>query len=115
MSGFKCQTCSATDSSSEIVLRVRGWRIWSGTTLGGAESSVVFCPACLGVAGVNDDGEPTGWDAHCNTCDESMSDDWTEGVPAAGWTEKDAEQWQDRHECEPYVDLIAPSRPTVRV
>lgn len=110
----KCQACGTTNQSSELVLRVQGWRIWAGTTIGGAESSAVFCPACCGEGGVDETtGESAGWTAYCSTCMNSIDDEWDDEKLSAGWTKSDCEEWEDDHKCEPDVQITAPVRKSV--
>lgn len=109
-----CQACKAEAPSDELRARVLGWRIWSGTTIGGQETSVVFCPACCGEAGVDEKtGESVGWKAECRTCFVTIDDEWDDDKPEAGWTKKDCEEWEDDHKCEPDVQITAPVRQPV--
>lgn len=110
MSEFKCQACGTSNKSTELVLRVQGWRIWSGTTIGGSDSSVVYCPACCGEAGVDDGGESTGWTALCQTCLSSIADEWDDEGP---FTEADVKAFQDEHQCETDIEITPPKRAAV--
>lgn len=81
------------------------WIIWSGTTVGGQETTRIYCPTCAGRA-AEDPHEPT-WDAECRTCDARMSDeDWDEDE----FTEKDARNWEIDHQCQSDVRLITPEQ-----
>lgn len=48
------------------------------------------------------------WDAVCETCDASLSEEWAEDGPC--FTEADAKRWESDHECQPAVRLIGPRR-----
>lgn len=97
-------------------LRMLGWRIWDGATIGGGAASVTLCPSCTGRAPTSSDeadtGVPTapfGWNASCDTCHSSLWDDeGTDGMGSAGWTRDDASDWMLSHECEPDTRLIRP-------
>lgn len=103
---FKCQTCSElTMNATEQQLRIAGWRIWRGETVGGSEASVVLCAVCAGNAGtVRDDGEIEGWDATCHTCGAQATDeDWDDPL-----SEREAQDWCRDHHCEPDTEVIRP-------
>lgn len=34
------------DNTTVLVARVRGWRVWSGTTFDGGHVDVILCPSC---------------------------------------------------------------------
>ncbi len=45
---LQCRHCERTTHLSEYNARISGWRIWSGTTMGGRQASDVVCPYCAG-------------------------------------------------------------------
>jgi hypothetical protein len=98
-----------TASEAETNARAAGWSIWSGTTRSGAPSFAVFCPLHNGHVAEDQDGEPVEdeWDAECDTCDSTASEEWSDEAPL---TEADAEDWMSEHRCEPQVNLIRPTR-----
>jgi hypothetical protein len=98
----QCQNCQRTTAAPEIAARTAGWIVWTGTTIGGNETTRIYCPACAG----RKDPEPPSWDAECRTCDARMSDDaWDAEDP---FTEKDARNWESDHQCESDVRVIKP-------
>lgn len=38
-----------TPRATSLVARVRGWRVWSGTTFDGGHVDVILCPSCARV------------------------------------------------------------------
>jgi hypothetical protein len=102
---YQCQNCPRTTAASEIAARAAQWIIWTGTTVGGQETTRIYCPTCAGRA--TEDPNPPTWDAECRTCDARMSDeDWDEDE----FTEKDARNWETDHQCESDVRLITPEQ-----
>lgn len=93
---------------AEDCARATGWRVWSGTTMGGREVRRVFCPRCLGHAAEVDAAAEPKWDARCRACDWGASDE--DEYPAEPFTAKDAQRWKDDHRCEPDVFIIAPKQ-----
>jgi transcriptional regulator with XRE-family HTH domain len=86
--------------------RVAGWILWEGTTEGGSHVKRVYCPRCVGREVVDaGTGETPSWDAECQTCHATMSEEWREDVPLS---EDDAKLWKDEHRCEPDVHISAP-------
>jgi hypothetical protein len=103
---IRCQTCPrvyAKDGQGTVEERARaaGWIVWEGATLGGDHTRRVHCAGCLGR---DEDGpqEPR-WDATCNTCGVSASEDGYDE-----FFEEDAEAWADEHRCEPDTETIPP-------
>lgn len=93
---------------AEDCARAIGWRVWSGTTLGGSEARAVFCPRCAGHQPEAEEVAAPKWDARCNTCDAQARDDYDyAGEP---FSEADARRWKDDHRCEPDVEIIAPKK-----
>lgn len=77
---------------------------WTGKTIGGREETRRFCPACSGRTEPPETDE-RGWDALCETCDASASEDWADEAPLS---EDDVATWKFDHQCEPNVRLIRP-------
>lgn len=106
---YQCQNCPRATTASEISVRVVGWIIWTGTTIGGQDTTRIYCPTCAGREA--QDPHPPTWDAECATCHWRMSDaddwarDWDDDAP---YTERDAQSWKRAHECVPDVRLITP-------
>ena len=102
----QCQNCPRSTAASEIAARAARWIVWSGTTIGGKETTRIFCPTCAGREA--QDAHPPTWDAECATCHWRMSDadDWEDDDEP--YTEKDARNWETDHQCEPDVRLITP-------
>jgi hypothetical protein len=98
-----CSTCGHSESRTVQSARVAGWRVGPG---------VAYCPGCCGEGGVTPQGEPAGYDAECQTCHASASEDEWADEPMS---KEDVEQWSRRHECEPEVSIIAPLRTKVGV
>lgn len=48
------------------------------------------------------------WDAVCDTCDSSMSEEWEED--GSHYSEDDAKEWMREHRCQPIVRIISPTR-----
>ena len=104
----KCQRCGREEREDSQTLRLQGWRIWSGTTVGGANQTVLFCSVCTGQATTDlAAAEPVGFTAGCHTCMEDMDADWL-GKPVAEATRKDAEEWTEDHRCEPDTFVSEP-------
>lgn len=113
MSNITCQNCPTSYArpfgakGSEVdAARAKGWIVWDGMTLGDQHVKRVYCPVCRGVA--DPDPDQPSWDAVCKTCDSSMGEEWGDEQDGP-FTEKDAKQWREQHECEPWVDLIKPA------
>lgn len=111
MTVYRCQHCPTSFADADMLrpdaLRVAGWRIWAGETIGGQHAEVVICPACWGLTGVDDETQmPTGFDAECGTCLERASheDRHFDGTEAA------AEEWADEHQCDPDTRVVRPVR-----
>jgi hypothetical protein len=98
---------TAAEADSEA--RMKGWIVWSGTTLNGADSTGIYCPEHGNRAAQADDPEDaeTGFDAECENCFTTASEDW--GSDFDG-TEECAEEWMEDHTCEPTTRLIRPTR-----
>lgn len=117
--GFKCQGCGHAivfrqqpegGTSMESAARARGWRVWRGTTFGGAVKQLVVCPACAGTASVEITAGQS-WTAECDTCGASMAEDWEDDRdPGEAFTEEDARRWRRDHECEPSITIHPPAK-----
>lgn len=103
---YQCQNCPRATIASEISVRVAGWIIWTGATIGGTETTRIYCPTCAGREA--QDTNPPTWDAVCDTCHWRMSDADNGEDDDAPYTERDARNWKLDHECEPDVRLITP-------
>jgi hypothetical protein len=82
------------------VLRVQGWRLYSGPSQTGKPLDVTLCPWCAGTA----TGPEPSWRVGCDTC-------WWEYEPFDGEepiTQKEAQRIADDHECEPDTWVKAP-------
>lgn len=120
-----CTRCSFRESlntelhtgqkcSPESAARTRGWRIWSGETVGGTSAEFRLCPLCAGNATARQQQEIAGWDAECETCDYSLRDQMADDNEDGPFTEKDARDWMSDHECEPMTHLIRPASAPAR-
>jgi hypothetical protein len=111
---FRCQGTHArgpvnfTGTAGEA--RAAGWRVFDGTTMGGADLHARYCPKCIGPTEAEADGAERGYDAECSTCDATMSDEWADDKPDGGWTEDDAGTWCMDHRCEPATGVIPPKK-----
>lgn len=99
---LRCTSCYLRRWSSTDSARVAGWRIWTGTTLGGKQDKQVLCPMCAGSV-----TEALG--ARCNLCDTSTSDCDEDDGPHT-WTAAELRQWARDHECEPTFTIAAGSK-----
>jgi hypothetical protein len=96
-----CRHCQRSGGLSSIdVLRVQGWRFFTGTSQTGKAIEDVICPWCAGTATAP---EP-GWRVRCQTCDWEYEDDNGEGPLDV----KAAKQLARDHECEPWVEISPP-------
>lgn len=93
---INCTKCYLRRRSSTDAARVAGWRIWTGTTIGGKQDSQVLCPMCAGST-----NEPLS--VRCNLCDA----DTDEYAPGETLTADDIKQWARDHECEPTFTVVA--------
>lgn len=66
------------------------------------------CRACCRRHGVPE------WDATCDTCNTSMSDEWDDDDEERPFNDSDAKEWQREHRCEPSIRLIAPDTTKAR-
>lgn len=103
---YQCQNCSRRTAMDETGARAARWIVWSGSTRGGQETTRIYCPTCAGRG--SEDPNPPIWDAECATCHWRMSDadDWDEEEEP--YTERDAQNWKQDHQCEPDVRIITP-------
>lgn len=91
--------CQNSTLSDETAARVLGWRVWSGTTMGGKQKRDVVCPVCAGTGEPEPEPGPS-WDVMCTTCGWQYTD---EGPILAGEelaNARDAESAAYDHECE---------------
>lgn len=122
ISVLRCQRCrtvyrrpeGAQFMSDAAAARAVGWTVWEGQTIGGREDRRVFCEACAGRTDITDQAQAeaaqvlakaTTWDAKCNTCDATATEEWAEDLPLS---EKDVKNWKSDHQCEPWVELVKP-------
>ena len=106
---LRCDNCPATTRSSRQVAEFGfGWRLWSGTTVGGTHKEVTLCPVCAGVA-----ADP-GWGVTCRTCDWVYDPEW-DGDGEGSLDEKQAWALAADHECEPdaYAHRLTEAAPRV--
>lgn len=111
-----CQSCGKRyvlkergQISEESAARAIGWSIWEGKTLGGKQQRRVYCPFDAGRVDLpeREIAKLTTWDAKCNTCDSTASEEWFEDLPLS---QEDVKNWKSDHRCEPWVDLIEPKQ-----
>jgi len=100
----KCRHCPAVLRAGEEEARVRGWRIWRGTTIGGEEREDVVCAGCAGNASPEDEQEGPGWRVYCRTCHWEYDEDEDETL-----TPKEAKQVAYDHHCDPEVEIAPPA------
>lgn len=102
---YSCQNCMRRTPMKEIEARAKGWIVWTGTTMGGEQTTRIYCPVCCG----RTEADEPGWDAECRTCDARMSDEsWDD--EDGPYSEEDARNWKSDHQCEPDVALITPEQ-----
>jgi hypothetical protein len=93
-----CRHCGRTaGQTSEQILRVQGWRIYSGTSLTGKEISDTVCPWCAGTATT----PAPGWRVGCHTCDWEFDEKEDGEGPLT--SQKEADQLARDHECEKWT------------
>lgn len=99
---LSCKHCPVKTMSSPDAARMIGWRMWSGTTVGGQRKADVVCPSCAGT----DTAAPPApaWQVRCSTCDWEYEDEYNEGP----LDEAAAKRMASDHECEPEVELLPP-------
>lgn len=115
ISAIRCQRCRTTyrkpegaqHMSDAAAARAVGWTVWEGQTIGGREDRRVFCVICAGRTDITDQAlaKATTWDAKCNTCDATATEEWAEDLPLS---EEDVKRWKSDHQCEPWVELVKP-------
>lgn len=88
--------------SVESAARVAGWRRWPSDD----EAVQMLCPRCAGTATAEQVQQIAGWDAECETCGLTMSEDYDD--EPGPFTREDALRWQSSHDCEPDVSIIPP-------
>lgn len=113
----RCQNCPRTfpvpadgyGMPTQDAARAVGWTVWEGVTLGGKPAKRVFCPWC---AGRREDLQEPKWDARCETCGASASEE--DGYADEPFGPEEAKWWQQEHRCEPDVWLVQPGGGVVR-
>lgn len=115
LDAIRCQKCRTTYRKPEHAQRMSdaaaaravGWTVWDGQTIGGRQDRRVFCVICAGRTEVTDQAlaKATTWDAKCNTCDATATEEWAEDLPLS---EDQVKEWKSDHRCEPWVELVKP-------
>lgn len=93
--------------SLESAARTAGWRLWPSDD----DPNRMLCPNCAGTATPEQVQEITGWDAECETCGLTMSED--EDDEPGPFTRNDALSWASSHDCEPSTHVIPPQSPII--
>lgn len=101
-----CSVCTTSIRLSEAGARLKGWRVFHGTSQGGGEvEHSVLCGSC---SGRGEQVVPPTWNWRCKSCGAQFSDSYVPVVDPPLLDLNEAWESASTHRCEPQFDFLPP-------